>query len=250
MPQGWVFRVVWFPMIWVAQRHMASRSIMPVSLALVCAIMAIVAFTLWQAREDARTRAQREGENIVHAIEADVARNIEVYDLSLQGLREALATVAVAHVEQEVQRLALFDRAASAKYMGALLVLNATGDIVISSRSTTPTPINLADRDYFQVHQSRPDIGLYISRPFKGRLEHREDNIALSRRLADEDGKFCGRCGRLAAAFLLPRSVFSPECWPARSVRARKVRRNDSDAAPVDRRCLRHRRQFQGHADF
>ena len=179
-------------MIWVAQRHMASRSIMPVSLALVCAIMAIVAFTLWQAREDARTRAQREGENIVHAIEADVARNIEVYDLSLQGLREALATVAVAHVEREVQRLALFDRAASAKYMGALLVLNATGDIVISSRSTTPTPINLADRDYFQVHQYRPDIGLYISRPFKGRLEHREDSIALSRRLTDEDGKFAG----------------------------------------------------------
>ena len=171
---------------------MASRSIMPVSLALVCAIMAIVAFTLWQAREDARTRAQREGENIVHAIEADVARNIEVYDLSLQGLREALATVAVAHVEREVQRLALFDRAASAKYMGALLVLNATGDIVISSRSTAPPPINLADRDYFQVHQSSPDIGLYISRPFKGRLERREDRIALSRRLPDKDGKFAG----------------------------------------------------------
>jgi hypothetical protein len=171
---------------------MASRSIMPVSLALVCAIMAIVVFTLWQAREDARTRAEREGENIVQAIEADVARNIEVYDLSLQGLREALATVAVAHVEREVQRLALFDRAASAKYMGALLVLNATGDIVMSSRSTTPIPANLADRDYFQIHQYRPDIGLYISRPFKDRLEHREDKIALSRRLADEDGKFAG----------------------------------------------------------
>src|SRR6516225_5156096 len=179
-------------MMQAAQKQLVSRSIMPVSLALVCAILAIVAFTLWRAREDARTRAQRDGENIVQAIEADVARNIELYDLSLQGLREALATVAVAHVVQEVQRLALFDRAASAKYMGALLVLNATGDVVISSRSTTPRPINLADRDYFQVHQYRPDIGLYISGPFKGRLEHREDSIALSRRLADQDGKFAG----------------------------------------------------------
>ena len=101
-------------MIWVAQRHLASRSIMPVSLALVCAIVAIVAFTLWQARQDARTRALREGENIVQVIEADVARNIELYDLSLQGLQEALATEAVAHVGHEVQRLALFDHAASA----------------------------------------------------------------------------------------------------------------------------------------
>ena len=180
-------------MIWVAQRHLASRSIMPVSLALVCAIVAIVAFTLWQAREDARTRALREGENIVQVIEADVARNIELYDLSLQGLQEAWATEAVAHVGHEVQRLALFDHAASAKYMGALYVLDAAANIVISSRSTTRDPrLDLTDRDYFQVHQHRPDIGLYISRPFKGRLERREDRIALSRRRADKDGKFAG----------------------------------------------------------
>jgi hypothetical protein len=154
--------------------------------------VAIVAFTLWQAREDARARAEREGENIVQAIEADVARNIELYDLSLQGLREALATSAVAHVAQEVQRLALFDRAASAKYMGSLLAINATGDIIVDSRSTTSRPINFADRDYFQVHQHKSDIGLYISGPLKSRLEHGEDTIVLSRRRSDKDAKFAG----------------------------------------------------------
>jgi len=179
-------------MIRIAQRQQVSRIIIPASVALASAIVAIVAFTLWQARDDARARAEREGENIVQAIEADVARNIEVYDLSLQGLQGLLAPVAVAHGVQEVQRLALFGNAASANYMGALHVLNATGEIVTSSRSTTPPPINLADRDYFQVHQYRPDIGLYISRPFKGRLERRDDRIALSRRLADEDDKFAG----------------------------------------------------------
>jgi diguanylate cyclase (GGDEF)-like protein len=195
-------------MVRVAQRQRVSRIIMPASVALAAAIAAIVAFTLWQAREDARARAEREGENIVQAIEADVARNIELYDLSLQGLQDALATVAVAHAAQEVQRLALFDRAASAKYMGALLVLNPTGEIVISSRSTTPTGINLADRDYFQVHQYGPNIGLYISRPFKGRFEHRQDSIALSRRLADGDGKFTGVvAGALRLAYF--RDLFS-----------------------------------------
>jgi len=177
----------------VAQRQLVSGIIVPASVVLAFAIVAIVAFTLWQAREDARTRALREGENIVQVIEADVARNIELYDLSLQGLQEALATEAVAHVGHEVQRLALFDHAASAKYMGALYVLDAAADIVISSRSKTADPrLDLTDRDYFQVHQQRPDIGLYISRPFKGRLERREDRIALSRRRADKDGKFAG----------------------------------------------------------
>ena len=77
-------------MMRVARRQLVSRSIMPVTLVVVCAIVSIVAFTLWQAREDARARAEREGENIGQAIEADVSRNIELYDLSLQGLREAL----------------------------------------------------------------------------------------------------------------------------------------------------------------
>src|SRR6478672_147796 len=117
-------------MMRVAQRQQISRIILPASVALASAIVAIVAFTLLQAREDARTRALREGENIVQAIEADVARNIELYDLSLQGLQEALATEAVAHVGHEVQRLALFDHAARAKYMGSMLALNATGDII------------------------------------------------------------------------------------------------------------------------
>jgi Cache domain len=185
-------RVVNLPMMHVAPRRRVSRIIMPVSLGMAFAIAAVVALTLWQEREDARARAEREGENIVQAIEADVARNVELYDLSLDGLREALATSAVASVVQEVQRLALFDRAASAKYMGSLLALNSTGDIIVDSKSTTLRPINLADRDYFQVHAQRSDIGLYISRPFISRISHSEPSIGLSRRLPDKDGVFTG----------------------------------------------------------
>jgi diguanylate cyclase (GGDEF)-like protein len=183
-------------MMRVAPPRRVSRIIMPASIALASAILTIVAFALWQAREDARTRALRESENIVQAIEADIARNVELYDLSLQGMQEALATEAVAHVGQEVRRLTLFDHAASAEYMGAMYVLNAAAEIVICSRSTTADPrlklLDLSDRDYFQVHQYRPDVGLYISPPFKGRLERHEDRIALSRRLTGKDGKFAG----------------------------------------------------------
>jgi diguanylate cyclase (GGDEF)-like protein len=179
-------------MMWAAPSRRVSRIIVPASVVMASGILAIVAFTLWQAREDARARAQREGENIVQAIEADVARNIEVYDLSLQGLQHALATSAVAHVVREVQRLALFDHAAGARYMGSLLALNATGDIIVDSKTTTPRANNLADRDYFQVHAQRSDIGLYISRPFISRLSHSEPSIGLSRRLPDKDGVFAG----------------------------------------------------------
>ena len=163
-------------MMRVAQRQLVSRSIMPASVVLASSDHCDRGLHALAGAARMRAHAQSAKAKTSSKPSRPMLRaTSKLYDLSLQGLREALATLAVARVEQEVQRLALFDRAASAKYMGALLVLNATGDIVISSRSTTPTPINLADRDYFQVHQYRPDIGLYISRPFKSRLVHRED---------------------------------------------------------------------------
>lgn len=48
------------------------------------------------------------------------------------------------------------------------------------------------DRDYFQVHLHSPEVGLYVSRPFKSRISDGAETIALSRRLPDKDGRFQG----------------------------------------------------------
>ncbi len=73
--------------------------------------------------------------------------------------------------------------------MGAL---DAAGNVLVSSRSIDLPHENLADRDYFQVHLQSPDVGLYMSRPFKSRISDQAETLALSRRLPDKDGKFQG----------------------------------------------------------
>ena len=51
--------------------------------------------------------------------------------------------------------------------------------------------MDVGDRDYFKVHAARPDSGLYISRPVKGRRSGRIV-LVLSRRLSAPDGAFAG----------------------------------------------------------
>jgi hypothetical protein len=165
---------------------------MPISYALACAIVAVVAFTLWEARQDAWIEAERYGRSITQVLRNDIARNIELYDLSLQRLRDAIVSTDIAGMTPRARQWALFDRAATGKDLGAMGVLDASGNILVNSRSIDLPHENLADRDFFQIHLQSPDVGLYVSRPFKSRISDGAETIALSRRLPDKDGKFQG----------------------------------------------------------
>jgi diguanylate cyclase (GGDEF)-like protein len=169
-----------------------SRAIMPISFAVACAIMALVASTLWEARQDAWTQAVRYSQSLMQALQYDIGRNIEIYDLSLKGLSDALTNPELASLPDSVRRLVLFDQAAGANYLGTMGAIDARGDIIVESNSVEPHKINLADRDFFQVHVQNPNLGLYISRPFKSRISGGEDTIAFSRRLPDRNGEFQG----------------------------------------------------------
>ena len=61
----------------------------------------------------------------------------------------------------------------------------------VDSRSLPPDRLNFADRDYFQAHKARNDLGNYIGRPDRTRVSG-EWFIAISRRLSHSDGSFGG----------------------------------------------------------
>jgi diguanylate cyclase (GGDEF)-like protein len=92
----------------------------------------------------------------------------------------------------DLRRQVLFDRATTAKYLSSMLVLDASGNIVIDSASDVPRKGNFADREYFIVQRDSPNIGLYISDPYSSRLRGGSPSIALTRRLSHPDGSFAG----------------------------------------------------------
>jgi len=151
---------------------------------------AICAKVLWDVRRAASAQASQAMANLVAAIEADIARNIELFDLSLQGVIDGLKLSEIKSVTPDIRQRVLFGRAAAAKYMESILVIDHGGNLVFDSRSLHPAAENFADRDYFLAHLRNADLGLYVSRLQVNRSF--EYVIGISRRLSKPDGSFAG----------------------------------------------------------
>jgi diguanylate cyclase (GGDEF)-like protein len=128
-------------------------------------------------------------ENLASGIDADISRNIELYDLSLRAVTSNLVMPEIRGVSKEIQHLILFDHAATARHFGVIQVFDAQGRLTHDAATLDPPPENRADEEYFKVHRADPDLGLYVSRPMVRRGAY---SIVLSRRITDADGGFLG----------------------------------------------------------
>ena len=156
-------------------------------------IMVIVAALLIREHASTLQAAKRATTNITQLINADVLRNVELYDLALQGLIAATTRKDLAQVPADIQHLVQFDQSTAAPFKGEVLLLDANGAVVADSSTLWPSPRNFAHRDYFQVHQNNAQAGLFISRPFKIRCACDQVwRIAFSRRVSGPDGEFAG----------------------------------------------------------
>ncbi|MDT8905267.1 MULTISPECIES: sensor domain-containing diguanylate cyclase [Pseudomonas] len=170
----------------------SERALVLASSLVVIAILSIVTFLLIREHASAQQAATRAATNIVQLIDADVLRNVELYDLSLQGLIATAKRDDLKEVSPTVRHLALFDRATAAPYKGDILLLDKHGDVIADSASIEPRKGNYADREYFQSHRQNPDLGMMISRPFRSRSAAHDWRISFSYRINDERGEFIG----------------------------------------------------------
>jgi len=159
------------------------------SVATVIGFSAICASVMLDMRRGEEQLARQTLENIAAGIDADIGRNIEIYDLSLRAVVNNMLMPELKEVSRPVLHLILFDHAASARHFGAIQVFDAEGRLAIDASSLDPRPENRADETYFQVHRDNPDAGLFISKPtvYRG-----ADSIVLSRRISGEDNAFLG----------------------------------------------------------
>jgi diguanylate cyclase (GGDEF)-like protein len=189
--EAWNFEVMPVSLGSASHRKSASaKRLIVLGLAVTLGFSAIFAVILWDMARRDRSKALDGAANLVATIASDISRNIQLYESSLEAVIEGLKLPDIDKIDPELRRLVLFDRAATAKDLGAILVFDKDGNIVIDSRSGEPVATNHAHRDFFQIHKERADVGLYISRPWislRGKYL-----ISLSRRLSNPDGSFAG----------------------------------------------------------
>lgn len=159
-----------------------------VAFAMSCLIGAMV----YLGRNDALGRARDTAGSLVSIMSGDLERNIEIYNLSLQGVVAGAQRSGVWELPADLRQNLLFDRFTTASYVNGAYVVDANGAIVASQNYLVDRTVRVSDRDYFLVHQRSPSVGLYVSHPYRSHLHEGLYSVALTRRIDAPDGSFDG----------------------------------------------------------
>ena len=178
---------------WRAIGQQRANAVVVGAALLVIALLTICGFVLLDGRVDAMQRAQTVSQNLSMVAERDIRRNLEIIDLSLGAMVKGAEDPDIMALPARERDSVMFDQALTAKYLGAVLLLDEQGNILLDAGHMTPRVQNYADRPYFQQQKANPNLGLLISRPVVSRLQHDGTMIiALSRRINHPDGSFAG----------------------------------------------------------
>jgi two-component system, NtrC family, sensor kinase len=159
-----------------------------VGLALVIGALATV--EIWRSYHLATVAAERAVVGLATLLAEQTERTIQAIDLTLIGMRDALRVAPGMPRFDAAYGAALRERLKSLPYVRALHVIGPDGFIMQNSGNPWPDT-SLADRPYFQAHQTDPELGLHIGQPLRS-LSEGVWFVSFSRRIVNADGSFGG----------------------------------------------------------
>jgi len=169
--------------------RISPRWLIAAAAAILIGFSLICASVLLSMRRGDEKLAQQTLGNLASSIDAEIARNLELYDMSMRNVVANMTSPELVEVSRSVRQMVLFDYAATARHFGAIQVLDAGGNVTLDSSTLDPLQHNFANAEFFTTHQRDPLFGLYISRPMQHNGAY---GIVLSRRIAARDGQFLG----------------------------------------------------------
>jgi len=180
-----------------ASRHPRRTLAFTTTLCIVMASLSVI--TLVQQWVGARNYAESVSWNLVTILQHDIERTVDTYNISLTSTAAQVEKEEVMRLPRSLRNAILFDSMAtdtSARLdLGTTFVVDKNGALTIDAQRDPVPATNVADRAYFQVQESQPDRGLFISEPITSRQKPGQGVIVLSRRINKPDGSFDGIVG-------------------------------------------------------
>ena len=156
--------------------------------AMIALIWLGVTFHLNAERKISQEAAIQNSGNLTRAFEEHLVRSIKEVDRVLLLLR---ANYEKAPAEFNFVNLAE-NAHISSDVATRLSIIGADGFLRQNNAGPLPTPVNLLDREHFQIHIHDLSDELFISKPVISRVADGEWVIILSRRIRNKDGSFGG----------------------------------------------------------
>jgi len=175
-----------------AGQVISPHSLICASLILVALICLLCVGVLVSAYRDTVRNTENSTRNLSVALARDIARNIELANLSIQTIVDGLQGPGAAQYPDSVSCIVLFDHATTGKYFDATRYADANGDLVLDQRGGLLQNQNVAQREFFLFHQRDADPNLHIGLPFRVAQNPDRYEITLSRRVNRADGRFAG----------------------------------------------------------
>jgi hypothetical protein len=127
--------------------RLSAKLLIVSSVATVIGFTAICASVMLDMRRNEEQLARQMLENLAAGIDADIGRNVEIYDLSLRAVANNMLMPEIKDVSKPILHLILFDHSANAKHFGAIQVFDSKGQLTIDASSLDPRPENRSDEE-------------------------------------------------------------------------------------------------------
>ncbi len=181
------------------KRQLAFRGLIVTAAALIASAVVATVLTIVGLHGDATQDAERDAGNIATVLAEQTTHSVQAIDRLLIGLQRRVgASNAATPAEFRAafgtpQTLDLLrEQIAHLTEADVVSLIDADGQVVVSSRGFPPRPIDLSDRDYFRhAREFGAAAPLFVSTPLTNRYTGTRA-IAFSRRLESVNGAFLG----------------------------------------------------------
>src|ERR1700726_4054160 len=113
--------------------RLSAKLLIASSVVTVIGFSAICASVMIDMRHGEEELARQTLENLASGVDADISRNVELFDLSLRAVASNMVAPEISQVSRPNRQLILFDHAASAKHFGAIQVFDADGKLIVDA---------------------------------------------------------------------------------------------------------------------
>ena len=148
-----------------------------------------IASAIWDVRksqERTERRAERYYSNMTRLLAEQTAASLDAVDLIL---RDAVRTGASRQVAAMLPRVG--EELVRVPQIGAMLVLDAHGEVLARTGSTPAYDPDPVERPYLAFHRDHPGEALHLGQPYRV-APGGQWRFMLSRRLNDAEGRFDG----------------------------------------------------------
>jgi PAS domain S-box-containing protein len=156
-------------------------------------VLALVAYSLVESRQNHERRADLLTQNIVGALELSLSNTVSRIDIALRAVVDELERQLAAggQVDGPATQAVLERHAQRLPEVEAFRVADAEGRVFLGPGLRADQPVSWADREYFVYHREHADGRLQISPPRIGRTSGKPI-IGFAQRYNYPDGRFAG----------------------------------------------------------